>query len=806
LDPPSKRQSSKSRWRLSLGAAAAALLLAGCAAQRLHSDGLDQIEKGHNREGLSSLRRAAELDQDNPRYRMDYLNQRQFAVQRLFYTAELAWQAGKLDEAEKPLRGVLELEPTNDRALRALFDIEQRRRADRQVDQADEQIRSGQLAAARDLLKGVLREQPQHARAKASLRSLEDKASTDQASREEKLGTRAALRKPVTLQFRDAPLRQVFEAISRSTNLNIIVDRDVRTDLRSTIFVKDAAVEDAIDLILLQSNLDKRVLNSNSLLVYPSTALKQKEYAELRVRTFQLSNMEAAHAANILKTMLKTKDVVTDVRTNTLIMRDTPEAIAVAEQLIAANDVPEPEVMLEVEVLEITTSRNSEIGVKWPTGISFTSPNPTSILTNPVTGVTTTTSDPLTWGSLRGITANSLLVQQLAGAINLQLTDSDTNILASPRIRARNKEKAKIMVGDKVPVITNVLASAGTTGTGTAAGGASNNFITGSIQYLDVGLKLEVEPQVYAEGDVSIKINLEVSNVAQTITTQTGTAYQIGTRNAQTVLRLKDGETQVLAGLINNADRSTAAKVPGLGQFPILGRLFSNNKDDKTKTEIVLSITPHIIRPLMVNDVSRADVFVGSEAAIRSRPLRVEPIEVLRVGGGTSGAGPVTALPMPVAAAASAPAAAIVAIPGAAGASTVAPASAPAAASAVAPQKAAVTAAPAAPVKPTVIPKVGAALNPPVLIVPAAPAPAASGVPARPAPLPPPPGSGGIAPIQSGMPGVPSAMPRNMPGRAVMPPPAPPAAPAPAEQPAEPAADAPAEDPPESTDAPTGAQ
>ncbi|MFM2055785.1 MAG: hypothetical protein RLY71_170 [Pseudomonadota bacterium] len=806
-----------SRWRPSLAAAAAALLLAGCAAQRLHSDGLDQIEKGKSREGLSSLRRAAELDQDNPRYRMDYLNQRQFVVQRLFYTAELAWQAGKLDEADKSLREVLELDPRNERALRALFDVEQRRRADQRVDQADEQIRSGQLTAARELLKGVLRDQPQHARAKASLRTLEDKAATDQAAREDKLGTRAALRKPVTLQFRDAPLRQVFEAISRATNLNIIIDRDVRTDLRSTIFVKDAAVEDAIDLILLQSNLEKRALNSNSLMVYPATAAKIKEYGELRVRTFQLSNMEAAHAANLLKTMLKTKDVVTDVRTNTLIMRDTPEAIAVAEQLIAANDVPEPEVMLEVEVLEVTTSRNSEIGVKWPTGITFTTPNPTSNNTNPVTGVTTTSSEPLTWGTLRGVTANSLLVPQLAGALNLQLTDSDTNILASPRIRARNKEKAKIMVGDKVPVITNVLASAGT-GTGTAAAGAANNnFITGSIQYLDVGLKLEVEPQVYAEGDVAIKVNLEVSNVAQTITTQTGTAYQIGTRNAQTVLRLKDGETQVLAGLINNADRSTAAKVPGLGQFPVLGRLFSNNKDDKTKTEIVLSITPRIIRPLLVNDLSRADVFVGSEAAIRSRPLRVEPIEVLRVGGGTSGAGPML-LPVPAAAAAApAPGTAVVAAPGtvAAPAPAVAPAAAPAASAAaasVAPQKAVAPAAPVAPVapsRPAVIPKVGTSLNSPVVIVPA-PAAAASGVPAKPAPLPPPPGSGGIAPIRSGMPGVPAVMPRNMPGRAVMPPAEPPAAPAPAEpapaEPVEPEADAPADGTPEPTDTPPGAQ
>ncbi|MEY4754061.1 MAG: hypothetical protein RJA44_1736, partial [Pseudomonadota bacterium] len=625
-----------SRWRLTLCAAAAAVWLAGCAAQRLHDDGLTQIRKGQAREGLGNLRQASDMEPGNSRFRIDYLNQRQFIVQRLLQNAEIALQGGRLDEAQKSLREVLDVEPANDRALRSLLQIESLRRADAQVQQAEKLAGSAQLDQARELLKGVLRDFPNHAQARPLLQQVDERLSTERAAREEKLGSRAALRKPVTLQFRDAPLRQVFESISRATNINILVDKDVRADARSTIFVKDATVEDTIDLILMQNQLDKRVLNSNTLMVYPATAAKQKEYGELRVRSFQLSNIEASHMANVIKTMLKTKDVVTDTRTNTLLMRDTPEAIAVAEQLVAANDVPEPEVMLEVEVLEVSMSRNSEIGFKWPTAISFTSPNVSTPLLNPVTGVTTNTVEPLNWGNLRSkLDANSLLVSQLSGALNLQLTDSDTNILASPRIRARNKEKAKIMVGDKVPVITNVLTGGGGNvgGAGGATGaGGTNNFITGSITYLDVGLKLEVEPQVYAEGDVAIKVNLEVSNVAKEISTPSGSAYQIGTRNAQTVLRLKDGETQVLAGLINNEDRNTASKVPGLGQLPLLGRLFRNDKDATVKSEIVLSITPRIIRPLVVNDMSRADVFAGSEAAIRSRPLRVEPIETLRTG------------------------------------------------------------------------------------------------------------------------------------------------------------------------------
>ena len=178
----------------------------------------------------------------------------------------------------------------------------------------------------------------------------------------------------MTLQFRDANLKMVFEALSRTANVNIILDRDVKSDLKTTIYVKDASVEDTIDLILLQNQLEKRVLNNNTLFVYPATSAKQKEYNELKVRSFQISNVDAAHVANIIKSLLKTKDIVTDARTNTLVMRDTADAIAVAEKLVAANDVPDPEVMLEVQVLEVSADRMSNLGIKWPDAFGLSTP------------------------------------------------------------------------------------------------------------------------------------------------------------------------------------------------------------------------------------------------------------------------------------------------------------------------------------------------------------------------------------------------------------------------------------------------
>lgn len=589
---------------------AAALLLAGCAAQKHHTEGLQQLQAGQTAAALQNLRKALELEPGNARYRIDYLSQRALASQAILERADEARTAGRLDEAQQRYRESLQFDDGNERAQRGITLVQEQRRADAVLQQADRSLKAGQLEAAQDLLRRGAKDLPGNASLAAQLRAVDARIDADRAARDRELAASSAFKKPVTLQFRDANLKMVFEALSRTAGVNLILDRDVKNDLKTTIYVKDASVEDTIDLILLQNQLEKRVLNQNTLFIYPATAAKQKEYSELKVRSFQLSNVEAAYVANIIKSLLKTKDIVTDARTNTLVMRDTPDAIAVAEKLVAANDMPDPEVMLEVEVLEVSADRLSKLGVKWPDAFGISTPSAAGTL-----------------GDLKALKRDDLLVTPLGLSLNLMLQDTDTNILASPRIRTRNKEKARILVGDKVPVITNLI---------TPQQAGQNSVITGSVQYIDVGIKLEVEPQVYVDNDVGIKINLEVSNIVKAIETASGIAYQIGTRSAQTSLRLKDGETQVLAGLISDQDRSTANKVPGLGQVPVAGRLFSSNSSTGNKSEIVLSITPRVIRPQTQPEARVGDVWSGTDALVRDRPLRLDPIGAARAGAGVA--------------------------------------------------------------------------------------------------------------------------------------------------------------------------
>jgi general secretion pathway protein D len=173
----------------------------------------------------------------------------------------------------------------------------------------------------------------------------------------------------------------------------------------------------------------------------------------------------------------------------------------------------------------------------------------------------------------------------------------------------RNKEKAKVVIGDKLPTITTTISS--------GVGG----FASESVNYVDAGLKLEVEPTIYLNNEVGIRISLEVSNLVDTITTKSGTtAYRLGTRSAATMLQLKDGENQVLAGLIKNEDRSSSRKLPGIGDLPVLGRLFGSQQDTRNKTEVVLSITPHLIRNLQRPPASSSEFSAGTEASFRRRP------------------------------------------------------------------------------------------------------------------------------------------------------------------------------------------
>lgn len=572
------------------GCASERFCLLGCEGARFHREGVKQIKEGKTEEGLASLAKALDKDPTNAEYRADYYARKAGYVDQLLAAAQAQRQSGNRSAAEEGYKRALQIDKTNSRARAGLDKLARDRRQEDILASAQQAFKAGDTDKAAAILRPILAESPDNLAAQGLKREIEELLVSRQTV-EPTLKSTAT--KPINLELREANIRMAFEGIARTTGINFILDKDVRPDLRTTVFLKNASVEDAIELILQTGQLQKKVLNSSTVLIYPNTAEKLKEYQDLVMKSFYLQNADVKQIQNTLKTMLKTKDMVIDEKLNLLIMRDTPEAIRLAEKLVAMHDIPEPEVMLEVEVLEVQRSRLTELGIQWPSELTLT---------------------PLakTLDDLRNTNSSKIGASLSGAAINIRRDITDSNILANPRIRVKNRDSAKILIGDKVPVVT-----ATTTATG---------IVSDSIQYLDVGLKLDVQPDIHLQDDVAIKVNLEVSSIVKAITSKNGTSsYQIGTRNASTVLRLKDGETQILAGLINDQDRATGSGIPGLGDLPVLGRLFSSREDDRSKTEIVLSITPRLVRNIVRPDAAAGEFWSGTESTLRTKPLTLQP-------------------------------------------------------------------------------------------------------------------------------------------------------------------------------------
>lgn len=570
---------------------AACCTLLGCAAQSAFRDGRSLLAEGKQTEGLAKLEEATRLEPTSAEYRIAYLQARDAVAQTLFERAEKARNAARYEDAERAYREMLSIRTQQDRAVSGLRLVDQQRRWDAAIKDAEAAVVRKDWDGARQRLRAVLLESPRHEVANGLLEKTDRETSKPSTAVP---ALAAAYKQPITLEFKEVPLRTVFEVISRTSRLNFLFDKEVKTDQRTSIYLRNSTVEAAVNWLLLTNQLEQRVLDGSSVLVYPATAAKQREYQPLTVKSFYLANAEAKSVANTLKTLLKSKDVVVDDKINLVIVRDSPEAIRLAEKLVALHDVPEPEVMLEVEILEVKRGRLLDLGVRWPNEVGLTL-------------LPSTTGGTLTLEDLRSPTRSSVGVTVGSATISANKQDSETNILANPRIRARNHEKAKILIGERVPNITT---------TSTATG-----FLAESVNYVDVGLKLEVEPTVFVDGQVAIKVALEVSSIVSQQQTKAGSlAYQLGTRTAQTVLRLKDGENQVLAGLINDEERRTGYKVPGLGELPVVGRLFGRQADDASKTEIILSITPRILRNVQPPDAKALEFDSGTEASLRAWP------------------------------------------------------------------------------------------------------------------------------------------------------------------------------------------
>lgn len=423
-------------------------------------------------------------------------------------------------------------------------------------------------------------------------------------------------RPPVTLRFKNAGIKEVLESVAKIGGFTLVFDKDVRNDPIS-ISIQDTSIDEALQLILNSNSLFSRQVSPTVLIVSPDTKQKQEQYQDLMIRTFYLSNARSKDMLVLLKSMLDSKHMHANEQLNTIVIRDQPEKIQMAEKIILANDRQEAEVLFDVEVLEVDRTVNQTYGLTYPKQVAYAMvpPGPAGLIAG-------TVAQQFTLPQLTGLGPDNY-VFKLPTNVQLdffkQITDAKT--LAAPKIRVVNNKKAEINIGDKQPILlstTNVLPGQATTGA------VPTTSTVTSIEFRDTGVKLTVEPNIRLGGELGLKMKIEVIRLGEQVALQASppiTQFKFGNRSAETMLSIKDGETVILGGLLQEEDRKTRVTIPWLGDLPVIGNLISSFKIDRVTTEVILTITPHIVQNMTPPTPNAQAFWSGTEYTYATGPM-----------------------------------------------------------------------------------------------------------------------------------------------------------------------------------------
>jgi general secretion pathway protein D len=583
-------------WLLFLAA------LTGCVGQQAFLAGQDLMEQGRFDEAVAEYALAVEREPAKNEFRVRLYEARQKAAQahlqqgrRLMEQQEWAPAAAEFGQAAG-------LDPSLETARLEQKTALGRQRAAELTAEAEQFYRARKFVQARNALDEALQLYP----ASVAARELLEKVRREGKTIVDGFELDITSDKPITLKFKDADIRDAFTILSRLSGINFIFDEEIRAQ-RVTVLLEDGTFPQALELLLNLNKLGKKVLNSKTIIIYPKAKDKEKQYEDQLIQTFYLSNVDAKKAVNLLRTMLQLRKVYVHEELNALVVRDTPEVIKLCQQIIEAADRPDSEVVFDLELIEVNHTDDLNLGPKLSTysvsaGLGE-KPNASTI-------VGSSLSPGAETGNLvKSFSRLESFYTLPTATFDLLKKRSDAEILANPQIRVKNKEKAKVHIGTREPVITV-----------TRTGGTTGDF-SENVQYIDVGVKLDVEPNIQLDQTVVTKLNLEVSSVSGRQTTGGGSqVITITTTNAQTGLTLKDGERTVFGGLIRDDISKSKTTIPFLGDLPLVGDLITSHTRNKTKREILLSITPHIVKQVEMPRPDVASIWSGGEDSLKAGP------------------------------------------------------------------------------------------------------------------------------------------------------------------------------------------
>ncbi len=515
------------------------------------------------------------------------------ASEALFTNGQELEAASRLDEAQAAYRRSLSYNSENTAALAGIGRLAVTRQVADRLAKARERLAAGDLQAAQTEAAGAARLDPGHVEAKALLQQIGAQLKAKEAPAPPKTdGERSAAllfsTKPVTLRFRDTDIKDVLEVFSRTANVNILADEGLQPKKISTYF-KDLPLREAFTLLLSSNRIFAKKVADNAVIVVPDTPAKRQQYEELTVQTFYLTDADAKVTVNLLRTILNTRQVYVNEKLNAIVVRDTPDKIELARKLLEANDRGGAEVEIDLEVLEVDRTSLQNLGIDIsPRQFSVSLTFPTAI---PITAIGST----IKAGTTLGITNPALI-------LNLAKSDGHTKVLANPTVRILDRQKARLLIGERRPFLISSIATVSGV---SQAPGATTGVGVGTtteqrVEYRDLGLKLTLTPTIHLNGEVTVELNFEVSSAGAPIVGVTAGQLlpPINTRNLDTFIKVRNGETRLLGGLYQEVESVSDSKLPFLSDIPWLGRLFTSSDQSRLRTDVLIALTPRIIKTM----------------------------------------------------------------------------------------------------------------------------------------------------------------------------------------------------------------
>jgi len=578
--PEEQRKMRHSMLRLLVPALMAALV-AGCAANVSYRKAESAEVAGNWDEAVLRYLDALDHDPGNIKYRAALLRAKIKASQTHFEKGKQFEKANVLDRALAEYQQATQLDPTNQYAAAQL-----------------EHVRRALVAQRENRPNDTIEKMKERTRGARPQPPLLNPRSTQ----------------PISLEFPQAvSIFQIYRALAQAFGINVLFDPNLK-DQEIAIDLKDVTAQAALETLMHAAGHFYKVIDEHTILIAADTPQNRRTYEDLVIQTFFLSNSEVKDMTTILRSLIDAKKIATNDQLNAIILRDTADKVKVAEKIIETNDKSKAEVVVDVELLQINTNRMTELGLalsQYSIGQTLDTGNAGTGGSGPSGPSGPTGGNGLRVSDIPFLNQSNWILTVPNITYNFAKTVGEAQLLAKPQLRITEGQKANLVIGDKIPIPLTTFNTSNTIG-GTIVP------IT-SFQYQDVGIKIEIEPRVHHNQEVTLKVKIEVSNLGSNVTFNGQTQPTISTRTFDTTIRLQDGETNLLAGLLRTDDSKTSTGIPGLSDLPLIGRLFSDKTHTSAHTDVILTLTPHIIRNAEITEEDLLPIWVGTEANVSFR-------------------------------------------------------------------------------------------------------------------------------------------------------------------------------------------